>query len=59
MPIDEVEDILIESIESSIRLTISEDRYDSAVSASKANAQKPEVKAANRREAPEKGRKRC
>ena len=50
MTIDEVEDILIESIESSIRL-LSEDRYDSAVSASKANAQKPEVKRANRREA--------
>ena len=50
MTIDEVEDILIESIESSIRL-LSEDRYDSAVSASKANSQKPEVKAANRREA--------
>ena len=50
MTIDEVEDILTESIESSIRL-LSEDRYDSAVSASKANSQKPEVKAANRREA--------
>jgi hypothetical protein len=50
MAIDEVEDILTESIESSIRL-LSEDRYGSAVSASKANAQKPEVKAANRREA--------
>ena len=48
--IDEVEDILTESIESSI-LLLSEDRYDSAVSASKANAQKPEVKRANRREA--------
>ena len=43
MTIDEVEDILIESIESSIHL-LSEDRYDSAVSASKANSQKPEVK---------------
>jgi len=50
MTIDEVEAILTESIESSIRL-LNEDRYDSAVAASKANSQKPEVRKANRREA--------
>ena len=50
MTIDEIEAILTESIESSIRL-LNEDRYDSAVAASKANSQKPEVRKANRREA--------
>ena len=50
MTIDEVEAILTESIESSIRL-LNEDYYDSAVKASKEASKKPEVRKANRREA--------
>ena len=50
LDIDIVEQTICESIESSLEL-LSEDRYAAASAASKENAKKPEVKAANRREA--------
>jgi hypothetical protein len=48
MEIEDIENIICESIESSL-LLLSEGYYDSAVETSKANAKKPEVRAANRR----------